>query len=69
MARILVIDDEPLHREHAAKILRDAGHEVLIAEDGTQGLEVVATAAPEFLNKPFKKEELLDMFRRLLGAA
>ena len=122
MARILVIDDEKMHRDHAAKILLGAGYEVQIAEGGAQGLEQIAQAAPDlvlcdammpevdgyailkamqadpkcrsipfalftamkfkglrtdakqqgaqdFLNKPYKNEELLDMVRRLLGGA
>ena len=120
MATILVIDDEQLHRDHAAKILRDAGYEVVTANDGKEGLEHVATLKPdlvlcdavmpevdgygvldklradprfvhlpfamftalrvrgmrteakqqgaqEFLNKPYKSDELLEMVRRLLN--
>ncbi|MBI5693708.1 MAG: response regulator [Verrucomicrobia bacterium] len=40
MARILVIDDDPLTREYVAKIVASAGHSVEQAEDGVQGLEV-----------------------------
>lgn len=122
MARILVIDDEKMHRDHAAQILLGAGHEVQLAEGGAQGLERMAKAAPDlvlcdammpevdgyailkamqadpklsdvpfalftamkfkglrtdakqqgaqdFLNKPYKNEELLDMVKRLLGAS
>ena len=122
MATILVIDDEQLHRDHAAKILRDAGYDVQSAAGGEQGLERIAESAPDlilcdaampevdgfavlerlradpktravpfalftamkvrgvrteakqqgaqdFLNKPYKTEELLAMVQRLLGVA
>lgn len=120
MKKILVIDDEQLHREHAAKILRDAGYDVVTANDGKDGLERLAASTPDlvlcdgvmpeldgygvlekmrtdpatrdlpfamftalrvrglrteakqqgaqdFLNKPYKSEELLEMVRRLLN--
>lgn len=122
MKRILVIDDEQLHRDHAAKILRDAGYDVVSAKDGKEGLELFAASAPdlvlcdtvmpevdgygvlekiradpasahvpfamftalrvrglrteakeqgaqEFLNKPYKSEDLLETVRRLLNPA
>ena len=49
MAKILVIDDEQLHRDHAAKILRDAGYEVLVAEGGEQGLRRIAESMPDLV--------------------
>ena len=38
MAKILVIDDDPKMLELYTEILTGAGHQVLIAENGTQGL-------------------------------
>lgn len=38
MARILVIDDEPLVREMLRETLRRAGHDAEIAADGREGL-------------------------------
>jgi CheY-like chemotaxis protein len=38
MAKILVIDDDPMMLELYREILAQAGHEVVIAENGTQGL-------------------------------
>ena len=120
MQKILVIDDEQLHLDHAAKILRDAGYEVITASDGREGLEILAASIPdlvlsdammpdvdgygvlekmredprlrdlpfamftglrvkglrteskqqgaqEFLNKPYKSEDLLEVVRRLLN--
>ena len=39
MARILVIDDEPDMRAILEKILKSAGHEVILAADGREGVE------------------------------
>lgn len=39
MARILVIDDEPLVCETFQLILEQAGHEIVVAADGKQGIE------------------------------
>ena len=38
MARILVIDDDPMMRELYREILAGAGHEISITENGTQAL-------------------------------
>jgi twitching motility two-component system response regulator PilH len=38
MAKILVIDDDPMMLELYREILTHAGHEVVIAENGSQGL-------------------------------
>jgi len=38
MAKILVIDDDPMMLELYQEILSRAGHQVVIAENGTQGL-------------------------------
>lgn len=38
MAKILVIDDDPMMLELYRAILTQVGHEVIIAENGTQGL-------------------------------
>ena len=38
MARILVVDDDPMMLELYREILAGAGHEVSIAENGTQAL-------------------------------
>ena len=39
MARVLVIDDDPGVRESMARMLRQAGYAVQVAESGEQGLE------------------------------
>ena len=38
MAKMLVIDDDPMMLELYQEVLTRAGHEVVLAENGTQGL-------------------------------
>ena len=40
MARILVIDDEPLVRYSIREMLESAGHSVVEAENGREGLDI-----------------------------
>ncbi len=47
MAVILVIDDEPKIRQTVSAFLTQAGHEVLEARDGAQGLRLCRTADVE----------------------
>ena len=42
MAKILVVDDDELVRESIADVLRSAGHAVLLAENGDEGLDALA---------------------------
>jgi len=39
--RILVVDDEPVIRRFAARVLKDEGFEVLEAEDGAEALRLL----------------------------
>jgi CheY-like chemotaxis protein len=39
--RILVVDDEPTVAELLAEAIRDAGHEVLVALDGNEALDLL----------------------------
>lgn len=41
MAKILVIDDDPEMRSALEQTLKLAGHDVMLAEDGEQGLKVL----------------------------
>jgi len=43
---ILVVDDEAIVRESLRDWLSDAGHQVLIAEDGSQALEIIEKEKP-----------------------
>ena len=52
MPKILIIDDEPTMREllmETLEKLEDKGVEILIAEDGEEGIEIVITEKPDFI--------------------
>lgn len=46
MQKILLIEDERLHRITAAKILSDSGYKVIIAEDDCQGFQFALEHKP-----------------------
>lgn len=47
MSLVLIIEDDPTQRLLASSILRSAGHEVLEATDGAQGLEMAQVGLPD----------------------
>jgi two-component system, OmpR family, response regulator len=49
MARVLVVEDDPVIRETVAFNLQRDGHEVLTASDGVEGLERARTDSPDLL--------------------
>lgn len=49
MRKILVIEDMPDSADLAAQILRNYGYEVLLAENGEQGLAVAAERQPDLI--------------------
>jgi two-component system OmpR family response regulator len=49
MARILVIDDEPLARRAVVRMLETLGHEVREAGDGTSGLRLWREASADLV--------------------
>lgn len=49
MARILVIDDEPVLRITFRHILEEEGHEVLDAEDGAEGVDMCRAQHPDLV--------------------
>jgi two-component system alkaline phosphatase synthesis response regulator PhoP len=52
MPKILIIDDEPTMREllmETLEELEDKGVEILIAEDGEEGVEIVRTEKPDLI--------------------
>lgn len=53
MSRILVIEDNKDNARLAEKVLKRAGHDVVIAADGEDGLQNIFTDAPQLV--------LLDM--------
>ena len=49
MARILVIDDDPDMRAMLEQILKSAGHEVILAADGREGVERHCTSPADLV--------------------
>ena len=49
MARILVVDDDATNLKLAVTVLERAGHEVLGALSGAEGVEIAFTRAPELV--------------------
>lgn len=49
MTRILLIDDSSFQRRIVTGILRDAGYEVSIAENGREGLELAQAENPALI--------------------
>lgn len=47
MSKVLVIDDSELVRDFLTDVLSEAGHEVIEAENGTQGLEAFQQKKPD----------------------
>ncbi len=49
MSTIVLIEDNEQNARMAAKLLRHAGHQVLIAEDGEAGLNLLEDAMPQLI--------------------
>ena len=49
MSTIVLIEDNEQNARMAAKLLRHAGHQVLLAEDGEGGLNLLAEAEPHLI--------------------
>ncbi len=49
MARILVVDDEPVNLKLAVYILRNAGHDAMGASGGVQAIELALAQLPELV--------------------
>ena len=47
MAKVLVIDDDPLFREIAKEMLTQAGHMVILADDGAKAVLLPAEPTPD----------------------
>ncbi len=70
MARVLVVDDEPAVRRSLERALRLENHEVTLAEDGEQALDVLAgePADAVILDILMPKLDGLEVCRRLRQA-
>jgi CheY-like chemotaxis protein len=49
MSTIVLIEDHPQSARLAARLLQQAGHEVITAQDGEQGLEVLQDSLPHLI--------------------
>ncbi|MGF1582481.1 MAG: response regulator [Gemmataceae bacterium] len=49
MEKILLVEDNELNRDMLSRRLRKKGYDVVIAEDGQQGLDLVETHAPDLI--------------------
>ena len=49
MLKVLVIDDEQMHRDHAAAILRGAGFDVRTGESAREGLALLSAGKPDLI--------------------
>ena len=49
MARILLVEDNELNRDMLSRRLIKRGHEVAIAVDGAQGVEMARAVAPDLI--------------------
>ena len=69
MARILIIEDEDLVRDMLEQMLERAGHEVLQASDGEEGVEVYRRDRPDLVITDIQmpKKDGLDTIRDLKG--
>lgn len=47
---VLVVDDEPNVRDYLAQILLDAGFKVVTARDGSEAMELIKAAPPDFIS-------------------
>lgn len=61
MAKLLIIDDERGIRNTLKEILADEGHEVEVAENGKQGLEMVHAKAYDLIYTDIKMPEMDGM--------
>lgn len=49
MTRILIVDDSPTQLNGISKILTKHGYEIIIAEDGAQGVEKAVSEKPDII--------------------
>jgi len=70
MARVLVIDDDSSLRDVVAWILTDAGHEVLPAADGDEGLALFERERPDLVLTDVKMpgRDGMEVLRRITAA-
>jgi len=60
MAKILIVDDDPDFVETTRLVLESAGHEVVSAADGDEGLKMVAQEKPDLVILDIIMKTVLD---------
>lgn len=60
--RILIVDDDPDFVKTTQMILMSGGYEVVVANDGKQGLEQVKDSAPDLILLDIMMESLFEGF-------
>jgi two-component system response regulator HydG len=66
-ARVLVVDDEPSARAGLEKLLKQEGHDVILAEDGAQALERASERPPDVVLTDLKMPNMdgIELLRRM----
>jgi twitching motility two-component system response regulator PilH len=49
MAKVLIVDDSRVYRYSLRKLIKDWGHEVIIAKNGEQAIEVARDEKPDLI--------------------
>ena len=49
MARVLIVDDSLFQRRNVRRILKNEGHEILEASNGTEALDIIDSDDPDFV--------------------
>ena len=58
MAKVLIIDDDFMFRVLLCKLIENAGHEVVEAEDGKAGFDAVASESPDLVVTDMEMPEM-----------
>lgn len=69
MAKIAIVDDDPITRLILQTALEQAGHQVILAENGREGLQIVGEQHPEIVICDWMMPEMdgLELCRRIKG--
>jgi PleD family two-component response regulator len=68
--RVLVAEDNEINQEYVGVVLRGAGCDVMMVDDGQGAVDAcLAAGMDDYLTKPFKPVDLLAMLRRWSLAA
>ena len=71
MSRLLIIDDDRAFREVLAAVLVDEGFEVFAAQNGTDGLRLVAEESPDLVMLDLRMPDIegLEVLQRIKGSS